>query len=149
MSKERNKTHKKNRIKKQNEFWNCKASFVSGVSVIAVSINDIIGLCMKIPFYVNLIEFICVLLLFYLALGTNKMDRMLRTKGVENFGAFLTVFSVVEFLLGRVLISSAEGVEIAYKWSNEKMQAVVILSMIAFVGIGGSIYLLLYRYPKS
>lgn len=149
MSRERNKTHKKNRIKKQSEFWNCKASFVAGVSVIAVSINDIIGLCMKIPFHVNLIEFIGVLLLFYLALGTSKMDRLLKTKGVENFGAFLTVFSVVEFLLGRVLISSAEGVEIAYKWSNEKMQAIVILSVIALVGIGGSVYLLLYRYPKS
>lgn len=149
MSKERNKTHKKNKIKKQSEFQNSKASFVAGVSVIVMSINDIVELCSKISFLMNLMEYICILILFYFALGTKKMDHLLKSRGVENFGAFLTVFSVVEFLLGRVLISSAEGVEFAYKWSNYKLWTIVILSVFAMAGISGAIYLLLYRYPEK
>ena len=49
MSKERNQTKKKNRIKKQISFFNSKASFVAGISVILVCVNDVVGLIVDIP----------------------------------------------------------------------------------------------------
>ena len=72
MSKERNQTKKKNRIKKQISFFNSKASFVAGISVILVCVNDVVGLIVDIPNWTNICEFFGVLLIFYLALGTKN-----------------------------------------------------------------------------
>ena len=64
MSRERNRTHKKNRIKKEVQFFNSKAAFVAGFAVIMVTVNDIIGLCSKIPMWVNAVELIGIILLY-------------------------------------------------------------------------------------
>ena len=94
-------------------------------------------------------EVMSVLMLFYYALGTKKLDKVLRKKRVEKFGSFLTVFSVVYFLLGRMLISSVENVEFEYNWINEKMWVMIILSVVFITGIIGAIYLLTYNYTEK
>lgn len=149
MSKERNRTKKRNRIKKQNDFFNSKAAFVAGISVIVVCVNDVVGLLVDIPNWVNICEFLFVLLIFYFALGTKRLDKVLASEGVDKFGAYLTVFSVIEFLFGRILISSAECVELDFTLTNARLQAIVFLSILSLMGIGGSIYLLLYPYSKK
>ena len=70
MSRERNKTHKKNRRKKEFEFWNCKAAFIGGITAIMGCINEIVSICTKIPIVIYLMEVMSVLMLFYYALGT-------------------------------------------------------------------------------
>lgn len=149
MSKERNKTKKRNRIKKQNSFFNSKASFVAGISVIAVCVNDVVGLIVDIPNWMSICEFFCILLIFYLALGTKKLDKMLASEGVDKFGAYLTIFSVIEFLLARILIGFAEGVKLSFTWRNGRLIAIIVLSVLSLMGICGSIYLLFYPYPKK
>ena len=149
MSRERNRTHKKNRIKKEVQFFNSKAAFVAGFAVIMVTVNDIIGLCSKIPMWVNAVELIGIILLYIFALCTKKMDGLLSKKGADNFGSSLTIISIVEFLLGRALISTVEDVEFACELSNAKMQVVIILSLFAVVSIGGAIFLLFCKYPKK
>ena len=137
VSKERNRTKKRNRIKKQNAFFNCKAAFVAGISVIAVCINDVVGLIVDIPNWINICEFLFVL------------DKVLASEGVDKFGAYLTVFSVIEFLFERILIGSAECVELDFTLTNTRLQAIVFLSIFSFIGVVGAIYLLLYPYSKK
>ncbi len=149
VSKERNRTKKRNRIKKQNAFFNCKAAFVAGISVIAVCINDVVGLIVDIPNWINICEFLFVLLIFYVALGTKRLDKVLASEGVDKFGAYLTVFSVIEFLFERILIGSAECVELDFTLTNTRLQAIVFLSIFSFIGVVGAIYLLLYPYSKK
>lgn len=149
MSGERNRTHKRNRKKKEMQFLNNKATFVAGFTVMMMSINDIIGLISKIPMWVNWIEWSIVFFLYVFALCTKKMDKCLSTKGAENFGSFLTLFSIAEFLLGRALISSVEGIEFAWSLSNEVMLIVLVLSIFSVVGIVGALYLLFYKYQEK
>jgi hypothetical protein len=49
MSNTRNKTHKKNKRKKEMAFENTKDSFVAGIVVIITILNDAIGLLISIP----------------------------------------------------------------------------------------------------
>lgn len=149
MSKERNQTKKKNRIKKQISLFNSKASFVAGISVILVCVNDVVGLIVDIPNWTNICEFFGVLLIFYLALGTKKLDKMLASEGVNKFGVYLTIFSVMEFLLARILIGLAEDVELSFIWTNERLLAIIVLSVLSLIGICISIYLLFFSYPKK
>lgn len=149
MSKERNKTKKKNRIKKQNDFFNKKTSFVAGISVMAICVNDTLELVKDIPKWVNICEFLLILLILYLTLCTKKCDKVLASEGVDKFGSYLTIFSVIEFLLSRILISLTEDVELKWVWTNERLQDFIVLSAFSSVGIMGSIGLLLYSWLKK
>ena len=149
MSRERNRTHARNRKKKEMQFFNNKATFVAGVAVIMMSINDIIGLVMPIPMWITWVEIGIMGILYVLALITKKLDNWLGTKGAENFGAFLTVFSIAEFMLGRAWISSVEGMKFEWKLSNEVLQAVFCLSILTAVAIGGAFFLLFAKHPKE
>lgn len=149
MSRERNRTHKRNRKKKEMQFFNSKATFVAGVTVVLMSINDIISLFTKIPSWVSWFEIVIASLLYVLALCTKKMDKRLNTKGAENFGAYLTVISIVAFILGRVLNILADGKEFAWRLSNEVMQSVIVLLPFTAVAVGGAIFLLVCKYPEE
>lgn len=104
MSNTRNKTHKNNIRKKKMAFENTKASFVAGIVVIITMLNDTMGLLISISRMVEWIEVVICLLLFYLALGTKKLNHILNRIGVEKFGSFLTVYSVIIFLLEKHLL---------------------------------------------
>lgn len=149
MANTRNKTHKKNKRKKEMAFENTKASFVAGIIVIITIINDAIGLLISIPRTVEWLEVAICLLLFYLALGTKKLNHILNRIGVEKFGSFLTVYSVIIFLLEKTIISEMANIELVISITNEKFQAFIMFPLLGFVGIGGAIYLLLCKYPKD
>ena len=90
--------------------------------------------------WVNAVELIGIILLYIFALCTKKMDGLLSKNGADNFGSSLTIISIVEFLLGRALVSTVEDVEFACELSNAKMQVVIILSLFAVVSIGGAFF---------
>lgn len=149
MSRERNRTHKKNKRKKEMGFENTKASFVAGIVILITVFNDLLGLLSSIPRYVEMIEVAICLLLFLLSLGTKKLNHILDTIGVEKFGSFLTVYSIVIFLLEKILIDEVADVEFKISLTNEKLHVFIIFLSLGIVGVGGAIYLLLYKYPKD
>lgn len=149
MSNTRNKTHKKNIRKKKMAFENTKASFVAGIVVIITILNDTIGLLISIPCIVEWIEVVICLLLFCLALGTKKLNHILNRIGVEKFGSFLTVYSVIIFLFEKTLISQMANIELVISLSNEKLQVFIIFLIVGLAIIGGAIYLLLRKYSKD
>ena len=149
MSNAKNKTHKKNIRKKKMAFENTKASFVAGIVVIITILNDAMSLLLSIPRMVEWIEVAICLLFFYLALGTQKLNHILNRIGIEKFGSFLTVYSVIIFLLEKTLISQMANIELVISLSNEKFRAFIIFLLLGLAGIGGAIYLLLCKYPKD
>lgn len=141
MSRERNEKQRKNRLKKEMAFENSKASFVAGIVVIITVLNDTIGLIMPIPRLVELIEVIVCFLLAYFALGTKKMNRILNKTGVEKFGGFLTVYSVIIFLVEKMFIKDLVC---------GRIFTFVMFLIFSLMGIIGAISLLLYKdYPTD
>lgn len=130
-------------------FENTKASFVAGIVVIITILNDTIGLLISIHSMVEWIEVAICLLLFYLALGTKKLNHILNRTGVEKFGCFLTVYSVIIFLFEKTLISQMANIELVISLSNEKLQVFIIFLLVGLVIIGGAIYLLLCKHSKD
>lgn len=98
---------------------------------------------------VEWIEVAICLLLFYLALGTKKLNHILNMIGVEKFGSFLTVYSVIIFLFEKTLISQMANIELVISLSNEKLQVFIIFLLLGVAGIVGAIYLLLRKYSKD
>ena len=151
MANEKNRRHKRNKNKKRMDFENTKATFVAGSVVILTVINDTVGLLMSIPFWVEFIEVLICWLLFYLALATNKMDNLFNKNktGVEKFGGFLTVYSIVIFLLERILLRAVADEVITISIFSNKLFTFITFLSLTVVGIGGAIYLLFCKYPKD
>lgn len=78
-------------------------------------------------------------MLFYLALGTKKLNHILNRIGVEKFGSFLTVYSVIIFLFEKTLISQMANIESVISLSNEKLQVFIIFLLLGVAGIVGAI----------
>lgn len=133
----------------ERELFNRKASFVAGVVVLIVSINDIIELSTSIPNVYYFVEAIMVWILFYFALATKKADKILDSDGVAKFGAFLTVLSVVEFSTAICFKRLSKSSKISLGFINEKTFASVLMSIIVSAIIGGALYLLLQGRIKS
>lgn len=112
-------------------------------------LNDVIGLLISIPRMVEWMEFFICLLLFYLALGTKKLNYILNRTGVEKFGSYLTVYSVIVFLLEKTLISEMANVKLEISLINGKFRTLIVFLLLGLAGIGGAIYLLLCKYPKD
>lgn len=77
-------------------------------------------------------------MLFYLALGTKKLNHILNRIGVEKFGSFLTVYSVIIFLFEKTLISQMANIELVISLSNEKLQVFIIFLIVGLAIIGGA-----------
>lgn len=88
---------------------------------------------------VEWIEVAICLLLFYLALGTKKLNHILNRIGVEKFGSFLAVYSVIIFLFEKTLISQMANIELVISLSNEKFQVFIIFLLLGVAGIVGAI----------
>lgn len=147
--KAKGKTNEQSNTEEKNQLWNSKATFISGVTILIIIVNNIIELCYKIPRSIYAIEMMIILLFCVVAFGTKKLDGCVGTKRVENFGGFLTAISIIDFLVVKAVISPVEGVEFACKLSNVKMQVLIALIILALVVIGGSIYLLVCKYPNE
>lgn len=150
MSNEKNKRHKRNRNKKRMAFYNAKAAFVAGIVVIITVLNDAVGLIVSIPFWIEVVEVGICWLMFCIALATDKMDTLLskNIEGVERFGSFLTVYSIVIFLLEKLLLRTVVDKVITPSIFDKLCVFITFLSL-AIVGIGGAIYLLVHKYPKE
>lgn len=149
MSRERNKTKKKNRIKKQNEIYSCKAAFVAGVAVLIVLLDDTLGICTNIPTWVTILEYFSITTLFYIILGSNRLDRVFHSDNISKFGTFLTDYSILVFLLERALLRHVQNTELVYTWNNDRFQALVILSCFLLMGVVGSGYLLFSKRARN
>lgn len=88
---------------------------------------------------VEWIEVAICLLLFYLALGTKKLNHILNRIGVEKFGSFFTVYSVIIFLFEKTLISQMANIKLVISLSNEKLQVFIIFLIVGLAIIGGAI----------
>lgn len=78
-------------------------------------------------------------MLFYLDLGTKKLNHILNRIGVEKFGSFLTAYSVIIFLFEKTLISQMANIELVISLSNEKFQVFIIFLLLGVAGIVGAI----------
>ena len=131
-----NREKKKQREKLQ--FWSVKASFVAGVIVIITIIKDLFEYFLyELPLGVNAIYILGCLILAGMVLGTDKLDKHLNSKGVENFGTFLTVCSILIFVFENSLL----------KIKMDVIETVGILLIYATIVIGAA-YLLFSRYEK-
>ena len=142
MANEKIDVTKETETKKTMEFDNIKAAFVAGIAVIITVLNDTVGLLVSIPFWIEAVEVIICLLLFFMALATNKMDKLLskNKEGVEKFGSFLTVYSIIIFLLEKILKRSVDEEVITCSLSSEKFWVFIFFLLLAIVGIWGAIH---------
>ena len=99
------------RKKDEMNFANQKAGFIAGIIVIITILNDIADIFGEITYLLNIIEFIVCGILAFFILGTRKFDSLLKKEGVEKFGGFLTIVSILLFLLEKILIGNPYGVD--------------------------------------
>lgn len=138
------KNAKENRDKKkkraQMQFWAAKASFVAGIIVMITIGKDLYEYIWdELPILVSAIIVGICLLLFFLILGTDKFDKVLsKSKGVENYGTFLTVCSVLVFIFENTLLKT-------------EMSVIEILGLclIYAVIVVGAVWLLFTRYKRD
>jgi len=128
-----NRERKKQREKLQ--FWSVKASFVAGFIVIITIFKDLYEYFRsELPLYVNGIYVLICLILMLGILGTEKFDKYLNSKGVENFGTFLTVGSILIFALENSI----------FKIKMDAIDAIGIWLIFATIVIG-ALYLLFVK----
>ncbi len=132
-----NKEKKKQREKLQ--FWSVKASFVAGFIVIITIFKELYEYFRsELPLYVNGIYVLLCLILMLGILGTEKFDKYLNSKGVENFGTSLTVGSILIFALENSI----------FKIKMDAIEAIEIWLILATIVIG-ALYLLFCKYEKQ
>ena len=132
-----NKEKKKQREKLQ--FWSVKASFVAGFIVIITIFKDLYEYFRsELPLYVNGIYVLLCLILMLGILGTEKFDKYLNSKGVENFGTSLTVGSILIFALENSI----------FKIKMDAIEAIEIWLILATIVIG-ALYILFCKYEKQ
>lgn len=71
-------------------------------------------------------------------LRTEKFDKYLNSKGVENFGTFLTVGSIIIFVLENSI----------FKIKMDAIEAIEIWLILATIVIG-ALYILFCKYEKQ
>lgn len=141
MSTRRNRIHRENKKRGEQDFLNCKAAFVAGITVLIACVNDIIEIGSQISCVINILEAMFVLGLLFVALCTKKLDKVLLTKGVKDFGNCLTIMSVVEFAIARSLILLSESSEVIFGRISGGTFATVLLSLVVAAIVGVAIYL--------
>ena len=149
MSKERTETRKKNLRKKKKNFEIMKASFIAGIIIIIAMIQDTISLITPIPHWIEIIEVLFVALLIYLVMGTKKLDKILKTSGIEKFGYFLTIYSFFVFMLERAYLNIVSDEQLVVSFTNDKFIAFLTFVILGMLGIGGAIFLLINKNSKE
>ena len=77
------------------------------------------------------------------------MDKVLGAAGVQKFGYFLTVYSVLLFLLERIYLNGVTDKQLIMSLMNDRFQALVSFVVLGTLGIGGAIFLLLYKNSEE
>lgn len=123
--------------KEKMDFMATKATFVAGIVLVITIIKDIVELFVEIPMGVVICYILFSLLVFYIILGTKKFDEKLKKKQVSNFGNFLTIISIIVFVI--------ENSYIRYKEVLNCADIIVIIFALGLT-IGGAVYLLVSKY---
>ena len=95
MTNERNRKHKKRKKEAEMNFFATKATFVAGIVVLITIVKDILELCIQIPVWVVMLYLSICFIVYIVVLCTTIVDKKMRSKGVANFGNFLTIFSII------------------------------------------------------
>ena len=133
-----NEKKKKKKRREKLQFWSVKASFLAGIIVIITIFKDIYEYFRsELPLCVSVIYVLLCLVLMLVILGTEKFDKYLNSKGVENFGTFLTVGSILIFVLENSI----------FKIEMDAIEAIGILLICATIVIC-ALGLLFSKYEK-
>ena len=125
---------------KEMSFFSVKASFVAGVVLIITIFKDIAELFLTIPpLIVGCYLAFCLLMAFFV-LGTHVFDKKFKSKAVSNFGNFLTVGSVIVFIIENSVIKYADA--------NSRIDAIIATTLIGATLIASAAYLL-FRKNKA
>lgn len=85
-------------------FFATKATFEAGIVVLITIVKDILELCIQIPVWVVMLYLSICFIVYIVVLCTTIVDKKMRSKGVANFGNFLTIFSIIVFIIDIVFI---------------------------------------------
>ena len=121
MEKQKNKTE-------EMDFMAKKATFVAGIVLIFTIAKDIIELFFTIPLWGVYCYIFLTLLISLVVLGTKKLDQKLNTKGVTNFGNFLTVASIIIFVVENSLIKYKEFL------SCVEITGIILIGIVVIIG---------------
>lgn len=91
-----------------DEFFATKATFVAGIVVLITIVKDILELCIQIPVWVVMLYLSICFIVYIVVLCTTIVDKKMRSKGVANFGNFLTIFSIIVFIIENSVIRFAD-----------------------------------------
>lgn len=132
----RKQKHNKRKKEAEMNFFATKATFVAGIVVLITIVKDILELYVQIPVWgVALYLGICFIV-HILVLCTTIFDKKMRTKGVTNFGNFLTIISILIFIIENSVI----------KYTNNTCIENIIVVYIFVGAIIGALYLLFTKY---
>ena len=138
MTNERNRKHKKRKKEAEMNFFATKATFVAGIVVLITIVKDILELCIQIPVWVVMLYLSICFIVYIVVLCTTNVDKKMRSKGVDNFGNFLTIFSIIFFIIENSVIRFAD--------TMMRIEAIIIVSAIGVAAIIGALYLLFAKY---
>lgn len=116
-------------------------TFISNATLITAGISDVAGLFLKDSMVVDLLVYMGIWILIYLALGTSKINRIINLVDNEEVDTFLCFYSVIEYSIGRIGIGLAGNSQFVSRWPNGRTVIVILLSMVVAAEIGGAIYL--------
>lgn len=131
------KKEKKKREADMN-FFAIKATFVAGIVLIITILKDMIEIFFQVSARMVVGYLIICLTMFFLILGTKLFDEKMKSKKVVNFGNFLTVMSVIIFVI--------ENSVIKYKDLYSDMETLITVLVIGIAIIVGALYLLFAKY---
>lgn len=119
-------------------FFAIKATFVAGIVLIITILKDMIEIFFQVSARMVVGYLIICLTMFFLILGTKLFDEKMKSKKVANFGNFLTVMSVMIFVI--------ENSVIKYKDLYSDMETLITVLVIGIATIVGALYLLFAKY---
>ncbi len=134
MSKRDNEKKKRRKNKKRSAFFDRKVSCISAIVVVTAMVNECLGFLFKESYNISslyVVEIILFLGLFYMILCSTKFDKIIKTDKAEKVAAYLTMTSLLDFILGLVM-----------KISTYPVLIQILLIIITLEMIGGVIYFL-------
>ena len=110
-----------------------KATFVAGIMLIIIIIEDIWNIYDTIPDVAVVVYVVILWAISFVVLCTKKVDKFLSSKKISNFGDFLTVMSIVVFMIEKTVLRGNDSLPF---W--EALLIILVLSSI----VVGEIYFL-------
>ncbi len=138
MANERKRKHIQKKKEEEMNFFSTKASFVSGIVLTITIIKDMFEMFITLPDWVVIAYLAIICAFFYFVLATHKFDDKLKSKQVSNYGSYLTVMSVIVFVIENTLIR--------YQEINADLSSILIVIIIGLVIMVGSLFLLFGKY---